>query len=232
MNKLATGLLLASMTLTCGCAADDELDLRRIAAYGGTATIAADAQKLDLGPREAFYDVVSNSDPACPTFHAPTRFHLSVNDPGGLFKCDDSRVDVDACAGEGDLIAFEYRSDELFFWINFEPTLVDGPITEARLRSLFRWLWYSVSLQKTGDDKFSSDRVYVDNLANADVFHYENGRLHVELHTEVERMVRWIEPVGGACFDTDVAPQVCACKYPVALPVHLDLNLVFPSLGQ
>lgn len=198
-------------------------------ASGAGGTPASGAGGSSGEPADGAPLVYSDSDPACIPLRTPKELHIVVGGENAALKCDDSRIDVDACSGAADLIGFEYESDEIFFWVNFQPQFATAPRTEQTLREYFRWFWYQLEIQAPGGgEPFITSRIYVEDLNDTQIFSFTDDRLHVKLQTTVTELLRWVEPVDG-CYDTDVGPLTCACKYPVSFPVTVDVDLAFPQ---
>ena len=197
---------------------------------GGAASSGGVAPGGSAGASGGTTVVGSDKDPGCIDFQVPAELDIVADGADATLRCDDSRSDVNACGGEGDLVGFDYETPELYFWINFQPAFVAAPKTEAALREYFRWFWYQIRIPAPqGGEPFTTDRIYVEDLAETDAFTFAEGRLHVVVHTSIEQMRRWIAPEGASCYDTDVGPNPCACEYAVSIPTTVDLELALPE---
>jgi len=174
--------------------------------------------------------VVSESDPACIDLQMPAALDFVFDAADAALICEDHFVSFDTCGGGGPYVPFEYETEEIYLWIEFAPVLVSAAATEARLREHFLGLWYQLRIPApVGGEPFLTDPLVVRDLADASSFSFANGRLHLKLSTSVDRLLRWTQPVGGSCYDTDIGSLICACKYPVCIPSTVELDLAFPG---
>ena len=184
---------------------------------------------LDLGSNQK--PVSSPDDPACTTLTLPSRFDLTLHDTTeSSLPCLGIRVDADECAGAAENVGFQHQSENLTVFVYFTSAVVADKFTPASLRENFRRLWYQVRLPQpaTPEQPVLSNRIYVEDLSALDRFELVDGRLHIDLHSQLDVLYRWVEPQGGSCHDDDVGNYLCACDYATNLPVELSLDVLFP----
>lgn len=168
----------------------------------------------------------STRDAHCVDLDFPRRLDLRARDDDRL-RCN-GWGEADRCLGNPEYQGFLYEGAGLEFWVNFRPAVV-GHYTEAALRDQFRWLWFQAVVPQPGGQPARSQRLFLRTAGEFDAFSFRDGRLRLTARATVTGFVRWVVPAGPGCADTDVGPEVCACRYDVEVPATLDADLALPT---
>lgn len=182
-------------------------------------------------PDSTLYTIVhSNSDENCIPFRMPDHVEAVFDASSGKeFQCN-GWGGSDACEGNTEYQGFDLSDASFYLWMNFTPSILGG-YSDKSLRENYRWLWsqFKFAQSGSGEEPFITPRRFADSIDSLDTFEFLGGRLRISDHGTITKVIRWVEPKGSSCFDTDVGPNFCACEYDVDIRYKISLDLPLES---
>jgi hypothetical protein len=159
----------------------------------------------------------------------PDALDVVALEPDGAMGFECSGYDgAEQCEGNPDYQAFEYRSDEVFAYLSFNPSIV-GNYTPDAFASAFKYVFFEVYIPNASGlqyafqtEPFDAGDPHITQLQFAD------GRL--KLRVELEDLTAvWhrVESSEDSCFIDDISGE-CFCDYvvePIPTTVELDLPI-------